>query len=346
MRWLTLTRALVLAAVLASLAAIAAVAALYVVIPRQLASPFPATPVPPPLWMLPDETPVEVTITASWQKVPLVTTVEALRRDHTVWRKMHFDDWDKVPWPLRDEALTRMLARYEDTLSGPSVWRTMNAYDWDEVPQPVRAMAFIKMVRHWTALYAAGVAHPLTRREVADTVSAIVMIESWFEHRAVQENAAGNRDLGLSQSSDYCRSALDKLAEGGWIDFRLHEQDYFDPFKATRVAVVWFDIMLDEAEGDLPLAVRAYHRGIYAAQRGEGLAYLENALDKRRRFIRNREGPPAWSFLWSRVIGRDAGLLTEVPWPAELAPAFLPIVAPLLVWIDAPRSLIIGCPGS
>jgi hypothetical protein len=345
MRWSTPRRALALLAAVVSLAVAAAVLALYVAIPRQLVAPHPATPVPPPLWMLPDETPVEVTITASWLKVPFVTTVEALRRDAAVWRKMHFDDWDRVPSPLRDEALLRMLARYADTLSGPARWEAMSVFDWDEVPQPVRAMAFIKMVRHWTAHYAAGVAHPLTRREVADTVSAIVMIESWFEHRAVQENARGNRDLGLSQSSDYCRSALDKLSEGGWIDFRLQEEDYFDPFQATRVAVVWFDIMLDEAEGDLALAVRAYHRGISAAQRGAGQEYLENALEKRRRFIRNRDGPPAWSFLSHQVFGPGALQLTGGAVAPPLTATFLPPLAPLLVWLDAPSPLL-GCSGS
>jgi hypothetical protein len=345
MRRLTLVRALVVVAVAASLAGAAALVALFAVIPRRLVAPAPALPAAPPLWALPDETPVELTITASWIKVPLVTTVEAIRRDHTLWRRMHFDDWDRVPWPLRDEALLRMLARYERTLDGPAAWEAMSPHDWDEVPQPVRAMAFIRMVRHWARHYAAGIAHPLASREVADTISAIVMVESWFEHRAVQQNGAGNRDLGLAQSSDYCRAALDKLAEGGWIDFRLREEDYFDPFQATRVAVVWFDMMLDEAEGDLGVAIRAYHRGIWAARQGAGEDYLQNALDKRRRYIRNRNGPPAWSFLWQRTLGPGAALMTGAPDPLPLTASFLPAVAPLLVWLETTNPLL-GCSGS
>jgi hypothetical protein len=338
-------RALGAALAVALVATGAALYALYVEIPQRLASPRPDVAAAPPLWMLPDETPVAVTITAAWSKVPVVTTVDAIRRDHTLWRRMHFDDWDKVPWPLRDQALLGMLLRYEHTLSGPSAWDAMTVFDWDEVPQPVRAMAFIRMVRHWTAHYAAGVAHPLPFRDVADTISAIVMVESWFEHRAVQQNAAGNRDLGLSQSSDYCRAALDKMAEGGWLDFRLAEQDYFDPFQATRVAVVWFDMMLDEASGDLALAVRAYHRGISAGRRGGGVDSLPNALRKRRRFIRNRGGPPAWSFLWHHALGPGAMRLTEAPSSRPLAATFLPVVAPLLVWLESPHPLL-GCSGS
>jgi hypothetical protein len=90
-------------------------------------------------------------------------------------------------------------------------------------------------------------------------MNAIVMAESWFEHRASHTNPDGDRDIGLGGSSDYCRRTLQRVADEGVVDFTLREADYFDPWRATRVVAVWFELMLQEANGDLDLAIRSYH---------------------------------------------------------------------------------------
>ena len=61
---------------------------------------------------------------------------------------------------------------------------------------------------------------------------------------------------------------------------------------------IWFQIMLDEADGDLDIAVRRHNRGIARARRGEGQEYLEGVKRRRRRFIRNDGTSGAWRFLY------------------------------------------------
>jgi hypothetical protein len=89
-------------------------------------------------------------------------------------------------------------------------------------------------------------------------------------------------------------------------DATVTDDEYYDPFKAARMLTVWFQIMLDEADGDLDLAIRAYNRGIARAQRGEGHEYLESVKRRRRRFIRNEGTSQAWRFL--NEPRREAGL--------------------------------------
>jgi hypothetical protein len=69
------------------------------------------------------------------------------------------------------------------------------------------------------------------------------------------------------------------------------------------VVAVWFELMLQEAGGDLDLAVRTYHRGWSLASRGKGEAYLANVICLRRRYIRNENASPAWQFLFARAFG-------------------------------------------
>jgi hypothetical protein len=210
---------------------------------------------------------------------------------------MHFDDWDVVPNPLREVALRAMLDRHRGALGPPSTWDRMTTHDWDHVPQPIRAMAFMRMVEYWSGYYQVGADFGLRRAMVTDTMSAIVMAESWFEHRAAYTNLDGTSDLGLGGASEYCRATIGRLHRAGELPFAPTDADYADPWRATRVLAPWFDLMIHETRGNLDAAIRAYHRGSPAALRGEGHGYLENVRRKRERFIRNTAGPPAWSFL-------------------------------------------------
>ena len=248
-----------------------------------------------------DDTPTPVTISMGWQRLHVVVPAWRLLSDRTLWLRMRFDNWNTAPPALREAGLTEMFRRYGGVLEGPAAWMTMDAFDWDAVPHPVRAMAVLVMIDHRVATAAPAGAYGIPVEEIADTVSAIVMVESWFEHRAVNINSGGDRDLGLAQASEFCRRRLDRLSEQGEVECRLSDQDYFDPWKASGVAATWFLRMLVEAEGDLGLAVRAYHRGIAAARAGAGRAYLEQVEARKAAFLRNGATSPSWRFALARA---------------------------------------------
>lgn len=254
--------------------------------------------------LLRDTRVVSLRVTEAWEKVPIVVEAEDLLRDPTLWNRMHFNDWDRVPEPLRTLGLERMITRYRPVTSGPGAWAAMTPEDWDAVPQPMRAMAYIRMAEFWAEHYGVGAGVGLPWREAADTLATILMVESWFEHRAVNVDVEGNRDLGLPQASDYFRESLERLHREGRLAFGLEEGDYFDPWTAILAGAVWLDLMLDEARGDPDLAVRAYRKGIHAARQGAAQEYLENVKRKRERYIRNRGASPAWDLLSRRLRPR------------------------------------------
>jgi hypothetical protein len=257
-----------------------------------------------------DDRPIPLTVTAGWTRVPHVATRDEVVGDVTLWRRMQVVDWDMVPGPLREQGLDAMLARHRAVLTTPALWDRMTAYDWDAIPQPVRALAFRHMLQYWTGYYHVGRAHGLAPHTVSETAAAIVMTESWFEHRAEHVNARGNRDLGLAQASDSARRHIATLYARGVSDVRLTDDDYFNPWAATRFVAIWLSLLLDELDGDLDTAVRAYHRGARAAARGEGHEYLELVRRRKRQYIRHESDSPAWRHLWHR--DRE---LTRAAWP-------------------------------
>jgi len=205
-----------------------------------------------------------------------------------------------VPAPLREAGLDRMLSRYRHMLNHPRAWDATSRFAWDAVPQPIRTVAYRRMTAYWSGLYDVGAAAGLDPAVVAQTLAAIVMSESWFDHRAQSVNRDGTLDVGLAQASPFARQRLRELHASGRVDVSLSEDDYFNPWQATRFVAVWMALMLDETRGDLDLAVRAYNRGRADAGDRLGAEYLSIVQSRLARFIRNHDAPPSWSYLWRR----------------------------------------------
>ena len=263
-------------------------------------------PAPRPLSVydaLADRRPLDVTVTRNWKKVRFESSADELTAAPSIWMEMHFGDWDRLPADVRKRGLARLRHRFINAVAGPVQWSTMTPTDWDAVPQPIRMVVFPLMIEWWVDHYALGAADGLSHRLMADTVSAIVMAESWFQHRADVVNEWGNRDVGLGQCSNRCRKDLARMAAAGLVEFAFSDDDYLNPWHATRAAVVWFGLELARAEGDVDLAIRAYHRGFNAAARGDGEEYGRNVRRLRHKYFSSTSPrSPTWQRLaaWAR----------------------------------------------
>jgi hypothetical protein len=261
------------------------------------------------LWPVPairlptaDLTLVEGSVMEEWETKPIVVTAEEVRTDRFLWREMFFRNWDRLPARLRAEGLAAMRRRYSRVLQGPPTWRTMVPEDWDRVPQPMRAMAVLGMIDCWQRHYRPGEGRSLPVRAIGDRMKAVALSESWFMHRAVSENSDGSRDLGIAQASAPTRSRIRVLYVRGVSDFGLADDEYFDPWKATRALVYWFSLLLEDASGDLDAATRAYNVGGAGALAGRGSAYLEGVRRREQEFVRGPGTSPSWRWLRAHCL--------------------------------------------
>jgi hypothetical protein len=129
---------------------------------------------------------------------------------------------------------------------------------------------------------------------------------------------------------------LEEMAAEGTVDFLLNDHDYFDPWNGTRVAAVWFGRELVRVEGDLDLAVAAYHRGLPAARKGKGADYAANVQRLKHQYVSGGDGPPAWAFLMAQSQPPPAPAIPLDHRLRDLRESLLDVVRPAGLPAEAP----------
>ena len=238
---------------------------------------------------------LEARITAGGFKLPFKAVRSDVESNGFFWRNAYIDDWDLLPADARERGLEKLMEKYKGFLFDAGKWSEMNASSWDYVPPPVRTIAYMNMIDYWSRHYNGGKKFGMSTKEFAGLVKAIVKAESWYEHRAINRNPDGTKDLGLSHLTDCSRKSISNLFGKNYTG-----KDYLNPLVGTEAAVLWFSQMLNESNGDVKQAVRAYNKGTAKAREGEGAEYYERVSSLSS--VISNPVSPAMQFLLSAVM--------------------------------------------
>ncbi|MFH0870534.1 MAG: transglycosylase SLT domain-containing protein [archaeon] len=213
------------------------------------------------------------------------------------WERLLWKDWDYVPSDLLMASLRKQFDQYRDAFDAER-WPAMTNRDWNKIPGPVKTAAFMVMIKQASEEYELdkrikeGLAH--------HWFASIIFCESYFENNA-ENRTHRNKDLGLSQLSPYARAKLSRTR-----DFRsFREQDFAKPYYSIRGGVKWFEICLEEARNDLPLAIKTYRAGIVDAKENTANAQ-DYEMRVKQLFSRYFERKGV-SRVWDHILSVSAG---------------------------------------
>jgi len=177
--------------------------------------------------------------------------------NETVWKDMFWKEWDALPLNIMQRAVDKQFADYSIYLH-PSQWKSMNSEEWDDVPGVIKLGAFLKMIEIEsieTKLTDYFLGSELSAKQV---MAGIILTESFMFR-----NAVWNDDKGLTQISPYAKNKLKN-----YPDFKhLKKIDLFNPYVAIKAGTKWFKNALEDANGNLDIAISAYNTGINSAKR-------------------------------------------------------------------------------
>lgn len=180
--------------------------------------------------------------------------------------EMPIKAWSVIPPGMIEEEMSKLYDRYSELINNRDAWKCMNIDAWSRVHAPARIAAFSEMVDFWVDYYGAGKKSGISKKEMSNTLNAIMIGESYFDHTATNRG-----DYGVSQISTATRATMKKWFKNGrknGIDFNFGDRDYMNPYNSIRAGVWLFsEILENEAGGDLKLAIGAYNAGIRDAKK-------------------------------------------------------------------------------